>query len=139
MTKPVRLQLSRRKGFELQAASRALNGLECVKVDRSTGLGNPFPIHKGTSTNSNGTKDVWVVGTWTGPALWICDSREEAVQRAVDAYRAWITHPSQERLLAKARLALAGKNAACWCGLGRPCHADVLLELANTTSQQAAE
>ena len=26
---------------------------------------------------------------------------------------------------------LAGKDLACWCTLGQPCHADVLLELAN--------
>jgi hypothetical protein len=26
---------------------------------------------------------------------------------------------------------LAGKNLACWCPLGQPCHADVLLEIAN--------
>lgn len=26
---------------------------------------------------------------------------------------------------------LRGKNLACWCPLGQPCHADVLLELAN--------
>ena len=26
---------------------------------------------------------------------------------------------------------LRGKNLACWCPLDRPCHADVLLELAN--------
>ncbi len=26
---------------------------------------------------------------------------------------------------------LAGKNLACWCRLDRPCHADVLLEIAN--------
>lgn len=26
---------------------------------------------------------------------------------------------------------LAGKNLACWCELGSPCHADVLLEVAN--------
>jgi hypothetical protein len=29
------------------------------------------------------------------------------------------------------RTRLAGKNLACWCPLGQPCHADVLLELAN--------
>lgn len=27
---------------------------------------------------------------------------------------------------------LRGKNLACWCSLDQPCHADVLLELANT-------
>jgi hypothetical protein len=26
---------------------------------------------------------------------------------------------------------LRGKNLACWCPIGSPCHADVLLELAN--------
>ena len=26
---------------------------------------------------------------------------------------------------------LRGKDLACWCGLDQPCHADVLLELAN--------
>ena len=26
---------------------------------------------------------------------------------------------------------LRGKNLACWCRIGSPCHADVLLELAN--------
>ena len=28
---------------------------------------------------------------------------------------------------------LRGKNLACWCPLDQPCHADVLLELANKT------
>ena len=27
---------------------------------------------------------------------------------------------------------LRGKDLACWCPLDQPCHADVLLELANT-------
>jgi len=26
---------------------------------------------------------------------------------------------------------LRGKNLACWCRIGEPCHADVLLSLAN--------
>lgn len=29
------------------------------------------------------------------------------------------------------RRELAGKDLACWCPLGQPCHADVLLEIAN--------
>jgi hypothetical protein len=29
------------------------------------------------------------------------------------------------------RAELAGKNLACWCPIGCPCHADVLLEIAN--------
>lgn len=27
--------------------------------------------------------------------------------------------------------ALRGKDLACWCKIGQPCHADVLLDLAN--------
>jgi hypothetical protein len=37
-------------------------------------------------------------------------------------------HPEQfERWIAPLR----GKNLACWCPLDQPCHADVLLKLAN--------
>ena len=30
------------------------------------------------------------------------------------------------------RRELRGKNLACWCKLGTPCHADVLLKIANS-------
>lgn len=29
---------------------------------------------------------------------------------------------------------LAGRDLACWCPIGQPCHADVLLEVANSSS-----
>ena len=41
----------------------------------------------------------------------------------------------RQRLLDNARLdvrKLRGKHLACWCSLDQPCHADVLLEIANT-------
>lgn len=44
MPVPVRLRLSRAKGFNLQAVSRALNGLEAVNVARPTKWGNPFTV-----------------------------------------------------------------------------------------------
>ena len=34
-------------------------------------------------------------------------------------------------LLAAVRRELRGRDLACWCKPGEPCHADVLLELAN--------
>lgn len=40
--------------------------------------------------------------------------------------------------VAECRAELAGKNLACWCK-GTPCHADVLLELANAASEQQPE
>lgn len=30
---------------------------------------------------------------------------------------------------------LRGKNLACWCALDKPCHADILLELANAEQE----
>lgn len=34
---------------------------------------------------------------------------------------------------------LRGKDLACWCRLGQPCHADVLLELANAAPESQGE
>lgn len=31
---------------------------------------------------------------------------------------------------------LAGKNLACWCALDMPCHADILLDVANASEPQ---
>jgi hypothetical protein len=65
---------------------------------------------------------------------------------AVDRFRRWHVgefgfqigprgHPLYGLVLcpgAPARVEdLRGKNLACWCPLDQPCHADVLLELAN--------
>ena len=36
------------------------------------------------------------------------------------------------RLVDKIKKELRGKNLACWCKLGEPCHADVLLKIANS-------
>ena len=33
--------------------------------------------------------------------------------------------------LATIRMELAGKDLVCWCPIGSPCHADILLDLAN--------
>lgn len=40
-------------------------------------------------------------------------------------------------LVREARIRLRGKNLACWCPLDQPCHADVLLELANAVDAVA--
>ncbi len=114
MTAPVRLTLSRRKGFDLQAMSLATNGLPAVKVDRSTMFGNPFVVSRDGITG----------------------------REAVIRYRALLdgqqiettAHPQEVRHRREYVVAnlqhLRGKNLACWCD-GPFCHADVLLELAN--------
>jgi hypothetical protein len=52
---------------------------------------------------------------------------------AVAAYRQWITGPAPiaTRLRRDARIELRGAPLCCWCPLDQPCHADVLLEVAN--------
>jgi hypothetical protein len=49
----------------------------------------------------------------------------------VAKFRAWILHPDQAALLERTRRELAGRDLACFCGPGLPCHADVLLEVVN--------
>lgn len=62
---------------------------------------------------------------WGNPFVARASSRAETVTK----YRSWAA--AQPELVAAARVELAGRDLVCWCPLGEPCHADVLLELAN--------
>lgn len=84
-----------------------------VKVDRTSRWGNPFRVgdvvHRGLAFSG----------------------RDEVVrdsEHAVQLFRAWLfTRERSENMVPELR----GKNLACWCPLDAPCHADVLLEIAN--------
>lgn len=41
------------------------------------------------------------------------------------------SYPLPIRIIAEAIHELAGRDLACWCALDRPCHADLLIALAN--------
>jgi hypothetical protein len=41
--------------------------------------------------------------------------------------------------LERMRQQLGGKNLACWCPIDQPCHADVLLELANAYHREGRD
>lgn len=104
-TNPVRVQLSRRKGWRMPENT--------VKVDRATRWGNPIVVGGTLNVESeNG-----MVNAETTPAI------------AVELFREYLRGAlrSNPTFLDPLR----GKNLACWCQLGAPCHADVLLELAN--------
>lgn len=82
-----------------------------LKVDRSTRWGNPMRA---------------------------CDGYPPA--QAVSDYRLLVTGVGASEFNAKfgmppaltdIKYSLAGRNLACWCRIGQPCHADVLLEIAN--------
>ena len=119
MVEPVRIQLSRRKGFRLQETSRAINGLPAVNVARPGKWGNP-----------------WRVGEPGVPDAAEAVRRFRAAVIGFEANGSFcrpVAHPDSfiGRIIAGAPRHLAGKNLACWCPLDAPCHADVLLELAN--------
>jgi hypothetical protein len=64
--------------------------------------------------------------------------RSAAQAIAVQRYRWWLEGCRLERVLngappspAAIRAALAGRDLCCWCAPGAPCHADVLLDIAN--------
>lgn len=54
-------------------------------------------------------------------------------QEAVNRYRAWVMACNHLSTLDVKRIKaeLRGKNLACWCNPYLPCHADVLLQIAN--------
>lgn len=119
MTKPVRLQLSRVKGFDLQAHSRAVNGLPAAVVARPTRWGNPYKASP--AFESHGVS-ISAVTVEDAVALY-----RERMERVL------ATYPHMRETLVDLR----GKNLACWCRPGAPCHADVLLELANRKARAA--
>lgn len=114
MAKPVRLQRSRRRGSRLVSP----NGLPIVYVGRPSKYGNPFKA-------SNGDCDHPDCGPRSHPPV--------TALEAVEAFRMWFNaHPDREEM----KRELRGKNLACWCPLDQPCHADVLLEIANSGSSE---
>lgn len=63
---------------------------------------------------------------WGNPFK-IGDENVPDAETAVAKFRDWGTEIEADELAE-----LRGKDLACWCPLGQPCHADVLLEWANT-------
>ena len=133
MTSPIRLRLSRAKGFNLQAASRAINGLPAVNCARPGKWGNPWwSIREGA---------WWFV---EGPGLspgQRFGNKCGASMVAVNLFRCWVDGlvgllaDRRAQILAEVP-SLRNHNLACWCPLPAPgepdhCHAAVLLEIAN--------
>ena len=113
MTGPRRIQLRRTKGWRKPAGA--------LVVTRPTPYGNPF---RGD--------EVYV------PTL----TRVADRAHAVELFRWWLSRPADDlsmpfrrehhRLRTLLALdALRGRDLACWCPLNEPCHADVLMQLAN--------
>jgi hypothetical protein len=76
-----------------------------VKVTRPGRWGNPHPVGKACRTCGSGI----VHDLDEALALFLRDVDEAAVRRE-----------------------LRGRDLACWCQIGQPCHAELLLQIANS-------
>ena len=111
IAKPVRVQLSRRKGWRMPPNT--------VSVARPGQWGNPFKIGEVKLYVNDADASDRIVFLPTNNA------------EAVAAFR-WLASQTKYREMVDD---LRGKNLACWCPLDHPCHADVLLELANAPAK----
>lgn len=143
--RPIRVQLSRAKGWRMPENT--------VKVDRRTIWGNPWGVGHGRGYSVPMSVSPW----WLHLELYI-EAAPLTAAIAVDTFRAMLsdqpiraellplelTRDGRERVLRDLAIRreqllsrlpeLCGKNLACWCKPGTPCHADVLLDLANGES-----
>ena len=79
-----------------------------VSVSRPSDWGNPFTVAGYYAAGFSGDLTV-------------------AKQRCVDGFEDYIN----DFFIELVKHHLRGKNLACWCPLDEPCHADVLLAIAN--------
>lgn len=83
-----------------------------IKVDRSTRWGNPY------------RENMFLEFTASDAVEWFSKWMSGDL-----GYRSAGIPPDVNEL--------RGKNLACWCKLGEPCHADVLLEVANKPHEKS--
>lgn len=111
MSAPKRIQRQRTKGWRMPEGA--------VYVGRPTAWGNPFPVgvygHEGAVDRFR----RWLTGEMSG--------REESESTHLTFNLTGARH----RLRRTGLHELRGKDLVCWCPLDQPCHADVLLAIAN--------
>lgn len=123
MAKPIRLQRSRARGSRLTSP----NGLPVVCVTRPGKWGNPFKI--GMSSHEAGEAAARHFGVRVNQ-----EDPLNTLSDVIAMYR-WCV----ENFRRKSVMELRGHNLACFCGLDKACHADVLLELANAPQRKARQ
>lgn len=109
---PVRIQRKRAKGWRMPEGA--------VYVGRPTKWGNPFKVLPAVVCEACGFVELEAV----------------TAEQALREYREFLERPQNLHgwtmpTRADIQRELRGKDLACWCRLDQPCHADVLLELAN--------
>jgi hypothetical protein len=110
---PKRIQRRRSKGWRMPPGA--------VYVGRPTRWGNVYTVEPSSRE--------WLAQSNVAPGICFSTSLAGATRFAVDAFRRYVSRNGDLR--AEIRAELGGKDLACWCPLDQPCHADVLLEIAN--------
>lgn len=111
---PSRIQRKRADGWRKPVGA--------VYVGRPTRWGNPYVVRE--------YKRDWGVHCPSG-AIIILATRKLAAERAVGLFRKLLIGKRLRFSVEDVRRELRGKDLMCWCAIGDPCHADVLLEIAN--------
>ncbi len=112
---PVRIQRRRTAGYRMPEGA--------VYVGRPTRWGNPFKVGDAC------TESVYVSALIDGVPLARSGVVEDAAH-AVTLFQFWL-FVKVPFTAAELQAGLEGRDLACWCRVGQPCHADVLLEIAN--------
>lgn len=115
MTK--RIQMTRQKPWRADHP-------DAVIVDRRTEWGNPFQI------GEPGISDAQTAVNLFRGAILVCHHlRTNRPERGLGPILS--DELGGISAIETIRRELRGKDLACWCPLDAPCHADVLLEIAN--------
>jgi Domain of unknown function (DUF4326) len=119
---PKRVQLSRAKGWRMPPNT--------VNVARPGLWGNPFTVSRWRDVRSCiALFTDLMYGVWNPktsehlPDAWTGYDEHQAFIKRMRARRGCFPQEVVHEL--------RGKNLACWCAVEAPCHADVLLQLAN--------
>lgn len=117
-----RIQLERSRGFKLPTGA--------INVARPTKWGNPFTFTDfGRAFPS--LNDEQLANMVVRRFAELIRLERPLTQNVLQADRSRKIVTYTYPLIAEIRTELAGHDLACWCDLTEPCHADVLLEIAN--------
>ncbi len=126
MTAPIRIQRRRAKGWKLPPNT--------VYVGRPTRWGNPFGhiLREGHSEKQLCHIPTGLPVLAMGYFPVVTSDPEIRRHNATGTFARWITGPWPDAKAIRDKIGkLRGKNLACWCPLDGPCHATILLEMAN--------
>jgi len=107
--KAVRIQRQRTRGWRMPKGA--------IYVGRPSAWGNPFKVECFGLNLALALYRRSMTGCWTPDGI-----PEELIHLAYQGHQAVRAFSYHE---------VRGKDLACWCPLDQPCHADILLELAN--------